>query len=245
MKKIFTLLAVAAMAFSASAQDTETIFLNQNTGTNTTAAQTDIWSGTAVENCDGLSWDSFGINMYLVKEDKTYSGGNSNDENGKPIKFSNGAPNLLVIPENFPVNKIEFYGYCNDKNVDNNSWVATVGVENNGALEVLYENDGTDFTRNMYNERDAWKVMTLDDMPKITVNLNKSVSGNLWFKNGGKQPCWFIKLYKGSTSAITDIAADENAPVEYFNLQGMRVENPANGLFIKRQGSKVSKVIIK
>lgn len=47
------------------------------------------------------------------------------------------------------------------------------------------------------------------------------------------------------TSAITDIAADENAPVEYFNLQGMRVENPANGLFIKRQGSKVSKVIIK
>ncbi|WP_297070797.1 hypothetical protein [uncultured Duncaniella sp.] len=51
------------------------------------------------------------------------------------------------------------------------------------------------------------------------------------------------------TSAIENIeveAADENAPVEYFNIQGMRVENPAAGqLLIRRQGSKVSKVIIR
>ncbi|MCM1077120.1 MAG: hypothetical protein NC411_07155 [Bacteroides sp.] len=45
-----------------------------------------------------------------------------------------------------------------------------------------------------------------------------------------------------STSAIQTIVTDENAPVEYFNLQGIRVENPANGIFIKRQGNKVSKV---
>lgn len=48
-----------------------------------------------------------------------------------------------------------------------------------------------------------------------------------------------------STSAIKTIAVDENAPVEYYNLQGVRVENPANGLYIKRQGSSVSKVIIR
>ena len=47
-----------------------------------------------------------------------------------------------------------------------------------------------------------------------------------------------------STSAITDIAADENAPVKYFNLQGIRVDNPTSGLYIKRQGSKVTKVIM-
>lgn len=46
-------------------------------------------------------------------------------------------------------------------------------------------------------------------------------------------------------SGVADIeAADDNAPVEYFNLQGIRVENPANGLYIRRQGSKVSKVIL-
>jgi len=47
-------------------------------------------------------------------------------------------------------------------------------------------------------------------------------------------------------TAIKNVSADfdENAPVEYFNLQGVRVENPANGLYIKRQGNKVAKVIL-
>ena len=48
-----------------------------------------------------------------------------------------------------------------------------------------------------------------------------------------------------STTGITDIVADENAPVEYFNLQGIRVDNPENGLYIRRQGNKVTKVIVK
>ena len=39
--------------------------------------------------------------------------------------------------------------------------------------------------------------------------------------------------------------ADENAPVEFFNLQGIRVENPENGLYIRRQGNSVSKVVIR
>ena len=48
------------------------------------------------------------------------------------------------------------------------------------------------------------------------------------------------------STAITDINVDNaNAPVEYFNLQGIRVENPANGLYIRRQGNKVEKVYVK
>lgn len=41
------------------------------------------------------------------------------------------------------------------------------------------------------------------------------------------------------------VAADENAPVEYYNLQGVRVANPTTGLYIVKQGSKVSKAIIR
>lgn len=38
--------------------------------------------------------------------------------------------------------------------------------------------------------------------------------------------------------------ADQNAPAEYFNIQGVRVNNPVKGsLYIVRQGSKTSKVI--
>ncbi len=52
---------------------------------------------------------------------------------------------------------------------------------------------------------------------------------------------------KGDNSGIADAVVDsnENAPVEYFNLQGVRVENPAAGnLYIRRQGTEVKKVIL-
>lgn len=46
-------------------------------------------------------------------------------------------------------------------------------------------------------------------------------------------------------SGVSDMeTTDENAPVEYYNLQGLRVLNPENGIYIRRQGSKVTKVII-
>lgn len=58
-----------------------------------------------------------------------------------------------------------------------------------------------------------------------------------------------IKVYAVPTSGQTGIesmtAADEDAPVEYYNLQGVRVANPTAGLYIVKQGSKVSKTVIR
>lgn len=50
-----------------------------------------------------------------------------------------------------------------------------------------------------------------------------------------------------SESGIADVVADENAPVEWYSLQGVRVngENLAPGIYIKRQGSKAVKVLVK
>lgn len=47
--------------------------------------------------------------------------------------------------------------------------------------------------------------------------------------------------------AVESIASDnnENAPVEYYNLQGIRIAEPQNGIFIRRQGNRVSKVLVK
>lgn len=36
-----------------------------------------------------------------------------------------------------------------------------------------------------------------------------------------------------------------NSPVVYYNLQGVRMENPTNGLFIRMQDGKATKVLIK
>lgn len=56
---------------------------------------------------------------------------------------------------------------------------------------------------------------------------------------------YVVSYEKAVDTGIADIVADENAPVEYFNLQGIRVANPENGLYIRRQGNKVTKVIVK
>ena len=47
-------------------------------------------------------------------------------------------------------------------------------------------------------------------------------------------------------SAVDAIeSADADAPVEYYNLQGVRVENPSAGIYIRRQGNTVTKVLVK
>ena len=45
------------------------------------------------------------------------------------------------------------------------------------------------------------------------------------------------------TVAIEEVATD-NAPIEYYNLQGVKAANPENGIFIKKQGSKTTKVVL-
>ncbi len=55
-------------------------------------------------------------------------------------------------------------------------------------------------------------------------------------------PSLYVIEYNAGSTAVDNIAVDAAAPVEYFNLQGIRVANPENGVFIRRQGSKVSKI---
>lgn len=52
--------------------------------------------------------------------------------------------------------------------------------------------------------------------------------------------------YSAINNVLSDADADVNAPVEFFNLQGVRVANPTEGqLVIRRQGTKVEKVVLK
>lgn len=57
---------------------------------------------------------------------------------------------------------------------------------------------------------------------------------------------YYVEFYfnDGAPAAITNVKVDDNAPVEYFNLQGVRVDNPTNGLYIRRQGKTSTKVLV-
>lgn len=51
---------------------------------------------------------------------------------------------------------------------------------------------------------------------------------------------------EGNTSGVADVAVEQDGEVELFNLQGVRVEGePAPGLYIRRQGTVVTKILVK
>lgn len=53
-----------------------------------------------------------------------------------------------------------------------------------------------------------------------------------------------LLLVPDNTTGTTNLVIDNNdCAVEYYNLQGVRVSNPENGIFIRRQGDKTIKVI--
>ena len=85
--------------------------------------------------------------------------------------------------------------------------------------------------------------------------------GTLW-KGGANQPYDLTGTYDveatfsedGTTALIVFTAAgeggvdgvdvDENAPVYYYNMQGVRVDNPTSGVYVKVRGEKAEKVLV-
>ncbi|MDE5869921.1 MAG: hypothetical protein K2H18_06785 [Muribaculaceae bacterium] len=53
-----------------------------------------------------------------------------------------------------------------------------------------------------------------------------------------------VTLEDGVETGVAEIAAD-NAEAVYFNLQGVQIEKPENGLFIEVRGNKAAKVMVK
>ncbi len=51
--------------------------------------------------------------------------------------------------------------------------------------------------------------------------------------------------YNDTSTSVSNVEINANAPVEYYNLQGVRIADPSNGIFIRRQGNKTSKIAIK
>ena len=67
------------------------------------------------------------------------------------------------------------------------------------------------------------------------------------YKGGGEERASDIIWVDMSGTGITSVTADEAAKVEYYDLQGRRVDNPAKGIFIKKtttaDGTKTVKVM--
>ena len=106
-----------------------------------------------------------------------------------------------------------------------------------GYVSVPFEvKDGELVTTGSINASDYEDIVTQKSTCKVTIIATDNT-------NSAKVEKTF-SITINSATGIDDVNIDSNSPVEYFNLQGVKVENPSNGIFIKRQGGKASKVII-
>lgn len=85
--------------------------------------------------------------------------------------------------------------------------------------------------------------------PNLTVDLKDPKYAGAWgatlHAKCGSETLEASLVYYLPDDGVEGVGADNNnAPVEYFNLQGVKVANPQGGLYIKRQGHKTSKVIL-
>lgn len=227
MKKFFTLIAAVAMAASVNAQDY--VIQGGDAATYTAAGegQSSItYAGTSYSKSAEISCTSAeGFIGYILKDGKSFANGGAltyNETEYTTIKLSNGAPTWFTIPNGVTISKVEIVGYSNDAETD--SWISSL---TNGTDEEVYTSDGAG---------ECLPKGKGSSIGTITID-NLSLKGHFVIKNGGKQPCVIINLYKeGSPTAINSAvaeveSADADAPA--YNLAGQKVGDNAKGIIIK------------
>lgn len=130
--------------------------------------------------------------------------------------------------------------------------LGTIGDISVDDVKMQYDNGITTFT----GQVQGMKLLDNEITANVTINGTCDADGNLAMKIDVdwvemNMPIFVTFNGKGDpikTSAIGGIEVDdENAQVEYYNIQGVKVngDNLAPGFYIVRQGKKVSKIFVK
>lgn len=141
-------------------------------------------------------------------------------ENGiKDLTFNYGLP--------FSDTKISLTVNIYDE--DGTTLVKTAKV----APETVAKQTAYDFNLADINHTGKFVIEIVNDCPSnADSNKDRTAVWNLTWT-----------AYSSAIDAVE--AAEADAPAEFYNLQGVRVTAPANGIFIRRQGTKVEKVVIR
>lgn len=87
----------------------------------------------------------------------------------------------------------------------------------------------------------------LTDASKANWTSEEGVKRVIFDVAGGRVDIATVKVtFEKASEGVADIEFEENAPAEYYNLQGVRMNGELTpGLYIRRQGNKATKVIVK
>ena len=115
------------------------------------------------------------------------------------------------------------------------NWAGDGALPSVGPLPNDNTNVEVEFTDGVFNGtcqpgKGSWQLATWD-------------GGDLTMKVNLKD--WTVTFTVGSEDAGVESIIDANSPVEYYNLQGVKVNNPQNGIFVVKQGNKTNKVVVR
>ena len=86
-------------------------------------------------------------------------------------------------------------------------------------------------------------ALSLDGVDKTNCKLYVPEGALNAYKNA---EIWkdFVNIEELASSAVEMVKTEDSTPIEYFNLEGVRVENPKKGVYVKKRGGKTEKVIL-
>lgn len=155
----------------------------------------------------------------------------------------------IVIPAT--VNEIGQYAFCYNRNFKH--------------LTLLADDDNNGSNKNfgMYAFGNTSTVLeTVTSSNTVPPTINDSAFGSDTYKYAALRVPYgdyngesikekyqnaegWKKFSQSILTGVDNVEVDDsNAPVEFYNMQGVRIDNPENGIFIRRQGNKTSKVIL-
>lgn len=235
-----TLVGVGTADITATTAATPDFHAGNATYTLTVTDNNLIYSG-LVTNCTGWNLKSSAWSWY------TYTGtGNFTDALKATSSSTINTPVSAVSPE------IDLSGY----------WTATLKFEhacnsllitdiaNKATMDISV--DGGEFTPLMIAEYPTETYFTyVENVQTLEPYVGHKIKIRFNYANKGYQgAAWQIRNFavRGLPiqAGISDIEAEDNSTeAVFFNLQGQKVANPAAGLYIKVQGNKATKVIVK
>ena len=137
------------------------------------------------------------------------------------------APETLVYNVTVPVGTPNCYIVG-----DFNGWGAFVPmVKVNETQYTITLDNVTKSTAYKYTCGESW------DYVEMQADGMTDVANRTWTEND------VVAAWKDDPTAIEEVGVDAGAAV-YYNLQGVKVANPENGIFIKKQGNKTIKVVL-
>lgn len=140
-----------------------------------------------------------------------------------------------------------------DINVENKLQDGTVENYYPYNVEGLYVWQGIDYSGiltewQLFGEESSNLTGNEINLYHLNFGIDHAPTGGYWWKSvpDDFQRHASITLPDGWTSGINSVMGEVNAPVKYYNLQGMEVSAPVKGqLTIKKQGNKSVKFIAK